>query len=124
LAKQIPTSSQPIVPPPVPLLIETSGLEKEPSIPPGVNLPIATIKPTEILDNSSKANPQGQPIVQSMMENSFTIGMPQVPSTLNDPPMGNKIFNPIINGETLGYNLVGSTPTIPANINPPWFEKE
>jgi hypothetical protein len=76
LAKQIPTSSQPIVPPPVPLPIETSGSEKEPSIPPGLNLPIATIKPTEILDNSSKANPQGQPIVQSMIENSFTTGMP------------------------------------------------
>ena len=56
LAKQIPSSSQPIVVPPILPPIESNGLDKEPVNFPVINLPIDTIPSHENLDNSSKAS--------------------------------------------------------------------
>jgi hypothetical protein len=118
LAKQIPSSSQPIVPPPTPLSTKSSESERTPVIPPVVNLPIETIQPNKNLDNLSKATSQSQPIIPPMVDNSLTLGMPKVLPTTNPTLMGSKNFNPIITGDTFGYNPIGQIHNIPSNTNP------
>jgi hypothetical protein len=117
LAKQIPSSSQPIVPPTTPLPIRTSETEQEPVIPLVVSLPIETIQPNENLGNSLKAPSQSQPIIPPMVDNSIVTGMPKVLPTPNPNLTGRKKFNPIITGENFGYNPIGQIHTTPSNIN-------
>jgi hypothetical protein len=119
LAKQIPSSSQPIVAPPVPPPIESRGSEKEPLIPPVVNLPIDSIPSNENLSNSSKAIPPSPLIIQPIVNESLTTGMPQVLFQPSDTPVGSKNFNPIIDKDNMGYNPIGTIPSIPPIINPP-----
>jgi hypothetical protein len=117
LAKQIPSSSQSIVPPPIPLPIRSSESEKTHVISHVVNLPIETIQPNGDLDNLSKATSQNQPIIPPMVDNSIALGMPKVLPTPNPNLTGRKKFNPIITGENFGYNPIGQIHTTPSNIN-------
>jgi hypothetical protein len=119
LAKQIPSSSQPIVAPPIPPPIESSGSEKEPLIPPVVNLPIDSVPSNANLGNSSKEIPQNPLISQPIGNDSLTTGMPQVLFHPSNTLVGSKIFNPIVNKGNIGYTPIGTIPSIPPIINPP-----
>jgi hypothetical protein len=110
LAKQIPSSSQPIVSLPVPLPSESSELEKEPVI--------ETIQPNENLGNFSKVTSQNLPILHPIVDKPFERGMPHVPPNTSNGQNGSKFFNPIINGENFGYNPIEKIHNIPSNINP------
>jgi hypothetical protein len=125
LAKQNPSNSQPIVFNNVPFPIGSNEVEKEAPIQPMVSLPNKTIKPNGGLIDPIMETSKDQPIVQPTMDNSFEIGMPKVPSSLDTKHRRSKNFNPIVNGGDFGCNPIDDVIKIPsiANlislINPP-----